>query len=238
MQTIEKIKVLILEDNTSLAEAMQMYLNLEGFDVSRAENLNDAEAWLKDNDYDVLLLDLGLGADDGFEWFQQHKHRICQRGVLVVSARTEAQTKMACLTLGADAYMMKPVIMQELSVTIRNLAGRVRANQPKELEVKPTAKWLLDPIEWLLISPDNKQINLSATEFDFLCEMAKVPGKPVSREQLIKAIGQNPEVYDPRRLEILVRRIRAKLEEALLSNPIQTVRNKGYAFASSVSILN
>ena len=103
--------------------------------------------------------------------------------------------------------------------------------------IRPNMQWQLNPVSWTLKAPGTGEVLLTASEMAVVSRFAESPGQAVSREQLVEAMGADWSTYDPRRLEVMMRRLRVKLEEALgYTPPIHTVRGTGYAFNASIIV--
>jgi two-component system OmpR family response regulator len=218
--------VLVIEDEPDLLAAMVRYLQLEGYVAFAASNLSMAEHWLTQHDMDIIVLDLGLPDGDGLAWLGS-RPGLRDKGVIMTTARGEGSSRVSGVRAGADVYLVKPVQLEELTALIRNLLFRLhRLDQ---------ACWTLDARSWHLISPEGQTIKLTHSEQILLIELARAPGSSVTREVLVAALGQNPEIYDPRRMEIMVRRLRNKTKETLgYDLPLETAHRKGYAFTAPI----
>lgn len=220
--------ILVIEDEPDLLAAMVRYLQLEGYVPFAAPSLKAAEHWLTQHDMDIIVLDLGLPDGDGLAWLGS-RPGLRDKGVIMTTARGEGSSRVSGVRAGADVYLVKPVQLEELTALIRNLLHRLhRVDQPS---------WTLDVRSWNLISPEGQAIKLTHSEQILMIELARVPGSSVKREVLVTALGQNPEIYDPRRMEIMVRRLRNKAKETLgYDLPVETAHRQGYAFTAPISI--
>lgn len=222
-------RVLIVEDEEELREAMVSFLELEGLSAQGVGNLGAAEAWMQSQEFDVLVLDLGLPDGDGLTWLAQRKE-LQDKGVIITTARGLGQDRVLGVRAGADVYLVKPVLLEELSSLIRNLARRI---QPSAA----TPAWTLDLLAWLILSPDGQVVKLTHSEHTLLAALARAPGKTVPRNELIFALGHNPLYYDQRRMEIMVRRLRTKVRDQLgYPLPLETVHSQGLAFTAPVTL--
>jgi len=220
--------ILVIEDEPDLLDAIVRYLQLDGYVVFAAATLQAAEHWLTQQDMDILVLDLGLPDGDGLNWLST-RPGLREKGVIMTTARGEGSSRVSGVRAGADVYLVKPVQLEELSALVRNLLHRLnRLDQPS---------WTLDSQSWNLLSPQGQAVKLTHSEQVLLIELARSPGASVAREVLITALGQNPEIYDPRRMEIMVRRLRNKAKETLgYELPLETAHRKGYAFTAPISV--
>lgn len=221
-------RILVIEDESDLLEAMVTYLNMEGFTADGVNSLFAASQWTRTHQFDVLILDLGLPDGDGLKWLLSDD-MLHGKGVIITTARGEETQRIQGIRAGADVYLVKPIQLEELASLVSNLMRRLRA------QVVPC--WVLTRMNWALQSPSGLTVKLTHSEFVLLLQMATQPGQPVSRHELVHSLGHNPETYDFRRMEILVRRLRYKTRDVLGCDlPLATVHKVGYAFTSPIEI--
>lgn len=229
----DTVRVLVIEDEPDLCEAMASYLSLEGFPTTGVGSTSAADAWLKTHEVDVIVLDVGLPGQDGVAWLSQ-SGAARDKGVVMATARGELPDRLRGINAGADAYLVKPIELEELRAIVHNVAQRLN----RGLEPSPQG-WRLNAINWLLISPAGDTVKLTQSETVLLNALATRPGQTVSKEQLIKALGHESDSYDPRRMEILVRRLRNKIElKTSAPLPLETVHGLGYAFAADITLVS
>lgn len=226
----ELVRVLVIEDEPDLQEAMVSYLNLEGLTADGVGSIAAAESWMGTHEFDILVLDLGLGDEDGLVWLRESNLR--QKGVVIATARGEVDDRISGVRAGADAYLVKPVVFEELVAVVNNVARRVR--QPEI----PTA-WCFCELRWEITSPEGTTIKLTRSEMVLMRTISVTPGQVVERDALVRALGYEPLEYDPRRMEILIRRLRMKVRGAIGSElPLETVHRQGYVFTAPVEVVN
>ncbi len=214
---------LVIEDDPNQREAIVTFLNLEGIAADGVGSLKIAERWLAIHRLDILIIDLGLPDGDGLEWIGQHPD-LKSKGIIVTTARGRPEERVLGVKAGVDSYLVKPIHLEELTAVVRNVYRRI--SKPDEEQA-----WTLDILAWDLTAPNRTTIKLSRSETLVLNVLAQCGGSGASREALIKGLGQNPEIYDWRRMEILVRRLRGKVEQKLgLPLPLRTIHGYGYAF--------
>lgn len=224
------LRLLIIEDEPDLREAMVSYLCLEDFYAVGVESAEAATFWLQKHPIDIAIVDVGLPDCDGVTWLHQQRQGTLPFGVVMVTAHGESADRLRGRYAGADVYLTKPVDFEELVVVIRNLSARL--GHLSSL-VRPC--WYLDLIGWYLKAPDGQRTKLTGSECRLLRHLAEKPGHPIPRDALIRALGHNPDAYDPRRMEILVRRLRNKVREQLNCHlPLDTVHSVGYAFTADM----
>jgi two-component system, OmpR family, response regulator len=224
----EQPEVLVIEDETALRETMVSYLKLDGFSAMGVGTLAAASQWVETHAVDLLVLDLGLPDGDGIAWLQEHPS-LLEHGVIITTARGSRDDRVGGARAGADSYLVKPVELEELALLLWNLVRRVR-------DVTP-ASWVLDQISWTLIAPNGAPIRLTHSEAVIMRAFAEQPGHTISRRALIERLGDDPDAYDLRRMEVLVRRLRQKVERtAGHPLPLETAHAVGYAFVAPISV--
>ncbi len=222
-------RVLVIEDEVDLQEALVTYLNIEGFTADGVSSLSAASQWIRTHQLDVLILDLGLSDGDGLQWLVQNEV-LRQKGIIITTARGESKQRIEGIRSGADVYLVKPIQLEELASLVSNLMRRIQA--------KSLPHWTLSKMNWTLISPTGVPIKLTHSEALLLQKMADHPGQAVARQELVISLGHNPASYDFRRMEILVRRLRNKIRDVLGDElPLETVHKVGYAFTSPLKVV-
>ena len=226
----EKARILVVEDEVDLREATVAYLQLEGMMAVGVGTLQAARHLLALQSFDLLVLDLGLPDGDARVWLEQNAD-LRDKGIIVTTARGERTERIVGVQAGADCYLVKPVDLDELVGLARNLLRRLHASDP------PTG-WTLDTLKWTLHSPEARSLKLTHSELVLLQALARRAGASVSRDELAIALGHEPAVYDQRRLEVLVRRLRNKVTEQLgYPLPLETVHGQGYAFTAPMAVM-
>ncbi|MEB3224167.1 MAG: winged helix-turn-helix domain-containing protein, partial [Candidatus Sericytochromatia bacterium] len=131
---------------------------------------------------------------------------------------------------GADLYLVKPVALEELCLLIKNLMSRLGEATTSHRE------WVLNKLSWTLQAPNGSQVELTRSEMTLLSELATADGQAVSRDQIVRQLGHQPETYDWRRMEIMARRLRNKVSDTMgCELPLKTVHRFGYAFVDYLS---
>lgn len=225
---LAQVRILVIEDEADLMDAIVTFLNMEGFTADGVSNLKMANQWLRTHELDIVVLDLGLPDGNGMDWLKETA-AIQDKGVIITTARGESQQRIEGIRAGADVYMVKPIQLEELSSLVSNLMRRLRS------QIHP--QWILNQMNWILHAPSGMQFKLTHSEFMLMQYMAEHSGRAVSRHDLVVSLGHNPDVYDFRRLEIVVRRLRNKAKSNLGSElPLETVHKVGYAFTAPIAL--
>jgi DNA-binding response OmpR family regulator len=160
-------------------------------------------------------------------------------GIVALVDAEQPGARIAALESGADVCITRPYDPREIAATVESLARRIRDVQDRRTPepgihtAKSSDAWLLMSRKWLLQSPDGKQVQLTATECSLLSLLLAHAGKPVSRREIVTALGYDYRHYDERRLEALVSRLRRKLGRQPEGTPIRVAHGFGYAFTAS-----
>ena len=226
MAAARTVDSLIVEDEPELQDAIVTRLSLDGLEAIGLSSAEAARRWLTANTARVLILDLNLPGEDGMEWLREMQ-RPNSMGVIIITGRSEARARVEGRELGADDYLAKPLNLEEVALTVRNLLQRLPI----------THGWELDMLNWRLAAPEGASIPLTASELAVLDALTSAPGEPVDRRVIIDHLGADPDTYDSRRMEVMIRRLRAKIESHTGdAAPIQTARGVGYSFTAPVEV--
>ena len=222
-------RVLVIEDEAALLEALVTYLNIEGYAADGVGSLHAASHWMKTHQFDVLILDLGLPDGDGLKWLNE-RETLRNKGIIITTARGEDAQRIEGIKVGADIYLVKPIQLEELASLLSNLMKRLSSDTP--------AAWMLNRVNWSLQAPSGLAMKLTHSESLLLHKISLHSGQAISRQDLVKSLGHDPETYDFRRMEILIRRLRKKTKETLGNElPLETVHKIGYAFTAAIQII-
>jgi len=221
-------KILVVEDENSLSEAISFLLRKEGFEVEIAEDGVKAVAQFEQNGADLILLDLMLPGLSGTEVCRQIRAK-SPVPIIMLTAKDSEVDKVVGLELGADDYVTKPYSSRELIARIRAVLRRSDLSLgDTESAVLVVGSVRLDS-DRHMISVDNQPITLPLKEFELLEFLMRNAGRVLTRTQLIDRVWGNDYVGDTKTLDVHIKRLRAKIEKDP-ANPelIQTVRGLGY----------
>lgn len=202
---MNRIKLALIEDDRDQRDSLASWLQMDGFAIWAVDS---AEAFYKHHSIepvDIVIVDLGLPGEDGLEVIRHLRSKLTL-GIIVVSARSQVSDRLCAIEAGADNFLVKPVVTDELALYIRGLAKRL---QPLPLDKSPTQAWQLNKQQRELISPNGERIALTSTEAILLLRLAE-HNQAVSRQDLVQALGENPEQYDYHRLDVHLSRLRGK----------------------------
>jgi two-component system KDP operon response regulator KdpE len=224
---IESARILLAEDDRALRQSIAAVLRDSGFAVDAVPDGIQAAQRLREEPYDVVLLDIGLPFVDGWQILQEVEGRR-QPSVIVISARGDERDKVRALDLGADDYLTKPFGADELLARLRAVLRRVRS--PANAGVVRCAAVVVD-LSSRSVTREGDEVRLSPTEWVLLAELAAHPGVTHDHRTLLARVWGPAYVGDRNYLRTFVQRLRRKLETDP-ANPviIVTVGHQGYRF--------
>jgi DNA-binding response OmpR family regulator len=213
-------RILIAEDEPRLASFLEKGLRSNGFVTSVARDGEQASFMARDDEFDLLVLDLGLPTKDGSEVLRELRASGQRMPVIILTARDDVSDKVGGLEGGADDYVTKPFRFEELLARVR---ARLRDERTVERTVLRAGKVVLD-LRTRRAGTDGRTVDLTAREFTMLEVLIRHAGQVLSREQLLSHVWGYD--YDPGSnvVDVYVGYLRKKLG----SDAIETVRGMGY----------
>jgi len=222
-------RILVVEDESVLADLVRLYLERDGYVVDVAVDADSADRAARTARPDVVLLDIGLpGGRDGVELCRGMRARDDWTPVIFVTARDDEVDRVLGLELGADDYVTKPYSPRELVARVRAVLRRHdRAARSADDDAPPlvVGRVRLD-VGRRLVWADDAAVELTATEFDLLAHLMRRPGRVYARGELLSQVWDYPPDDATRTVDVHVAQLRGKLGDA---SPIRTVRGVGYA---------
>ncbi len=208
-------KVLVVDDEKLIVKGIRFSLEQDGMEVTCAYDGEEALRMASDQEYDMILLDVMLPKMDGFT-VCQHIREFSSVPIVMLTAKGDDMDKILGLEYGADDYITKPFNILEVKARIRAIMRRVAAGKPKQEKpsVLESGDLKMDCESRRLFVKD-REINLTAKEFDLLELLVTNPNKVYSRERLLNLVWGYEYPGDVRTVDVHVRRMREKIE----SNP-------------------
>lgn len=219
-------RILIVEDETALAEVVRDYLIAAGMQVEMLSEGTDAVATALAGQHDLLVLDLMLPGVDGLTICREVR-KTSDVPVIMTTAKVEEIDRLLGLGLGADDYLCKPYSPRELvaraQAILRRAAGRKDANSA------PAGRLRIDEDRWQA-TLDSQPLDLTRREFTLLQSLAARPGRVFSRDDLLSlAFPDDTDVFD-RTIDSHIRNLRRKIAAISDDDPIRSVYGVGYAY--------
>ena len=224
-------RVLVVDDEKLIVKGIRFSLEQDGMEVDCAYDGEEALAYARDNDYDMILLDIMLPKLDGFEVCQQIRE-FSDVPIVMLTAKGDDMDKILGLEYGADDYITKPFNILEVKARIKAIMRRTGKKEKDGKDAKVIVKGDLKlDCESRRVFSKEKEINLTAKEFDLLELLAHNPNKVYSREDLLNLVWGYEYPGDARTVDVHIRRLREKIEK----NPgepvyIHTKWGVGYYF--------
>jgi len=216
------MRILIVEDDASLAAGIGRILEAEGYAVDTVASGEQATLASRLERFDLVILDIGLSGMDGFEVLRRMRDQGYAVPVLILTARDAIDDRVRGLETGADDYMAKPFAMPELVARVRALIRRSQSQSGPRIVHGPL---VLDSAARRAFLND-QPLELAAREWAVLEVLLTKVEKVVSKESIIHAVASWGEELSPNAIEVYVSRLRSKLEPAGIH--IRTVRGFGY----------
>lgn len=230
-QIVSDKTILIVDDEASIRNVVRTYLQSAGFETICVENGPDALSAFAEHAPVMVILDLMLPGMDGTEVAARLREQ-SDVYILMLTARSEEEDRIAGLRIGADDYLTKPFSPRELVARVEAILRRRRATPESQNEETSTLRF-----EHVRVDPDRHeawvgetQLDLTPTEFKVLLELARHAGLVLTRDQIIDRVWGVDFYGTDRVVDVYVGQVRRKIEDAGGDSIVQTVRGVGYKF--------
>lgn len=220
-------RILVVEDEPAIADAVEYALSTEGLTVVRAATVQAARPHL--GTVDLVVLDVGLPDGSGFDLCRELR-KTSSVPVIFLTSRASEVDRVVGLELGADDYVVKPFSPRELSARVRAVLRRVTARQ----QAPSTAPGLVLDEERRSATWHGAALDLTRYEFRLLTVLAARPGMVFPRGRLLDLVWERPDGPFDRTVDTHIKTLRAKLQAAHVgADPIRTLRGEGYSWEDS-----
>jgi two-component system phosphate regulon response regulator OmpR len=216
-----KTHILIVDDDNRIRDLLKEYLKENNYIVSTSENAENAKVKLSHLKFDLIVLDVMMPGQNGYDFTKEIKKKI-NIPIILLTAKGEVENRIKGLELGADDYLGKPFEPKELLLRIRNIINK---NKKIDLNTKHFVGSALIDLNKMNINLGERNKKINSSEKKVLTEMLSNPGKTYSREEIGKISGISQE----RSIDVMITRLRQKIENNP-KNPkyLQTIRGSGY----------
>ena len=205
------MKILVVDDERLLVKGIKFNLENEGYQVETAFDGRTAVELAKNNDYDLIILDLMMPEIDGLEACVQIR-QFSNVPIIMLTARSEDTDKIIGFECGADDYITKPFNILELKARIRALLRRASGSVQTKQQSRITVGGLTLDMEQRVAIRDGETVELTAKEYDLIELLMKNPRRVYSRENLMNVVWGYSYTGDYRTVDVHIRRLREKLE--------------------------
>jgi two-component system OmpR family response regulator len=232
------VSILIVDDDERVCRLVGRYLRREGYRVRTAGNGGEMRRAMKEEPPRLVILDLMLPDEDGFELARELRAR-SDLGIVMLTGRTDLVDRIVGLELGADDYVTKPFDERELLARVRSVLRRMAApdrEQAGERSVARFGGWTLDLSAYELTAADARPVSLTEHEFRLLAALVSHGRRVLTRDAILENVFGRSWTPDDRSIDVLVAKLRRKLDDDA-RNPkvIKTVRGAGYRLIPEVS---
>ncbi|MCD8189482.1 MAG: response regulator transcription factor [Clostridiales bacterium] len=221
------LKVLIVEDDSNIAQLLQLYLEKEGFETQAADDGSKGLSLFHEGSPDLVLLDIMLPGMDG--WTVCKKIRETSKvPIIMMTAKGETMDKVNGLEMGADDYIVKPFEMKEVLARIHAVLRRYGSNETAEKKL--TFDKLVINMDSYELLVDGKRVDTPPKEMELLFHLASSPNRVFARNQLLDEVWGFDYFGDSRTVDVHIKRLREKLEGVSPKWGLKTVWGVGYKF--------
>lgn len=217
------MRILVVEDEPSLNKTLAEGLTEFGYQIDACENYGDAEYYLDIRNYDLVLTDWMLPDGDGIDLINAVKQKSSRTSIIILSAKDDKESEITALKAGADDYIKKPF---DFDILLARIEARLRLGGTNTIKIDNLE---IDPDEEK-ITYKGREIELKGKPFEVLTHLARHSDQIVSKEQLLDAIWEEPEMVTPNVIEVAINQIRQKMDKPLGISTIETIRRRGYRF--------
>ena len=230
---MNEIKILLVEDEEKLARFVELELTHEGYTVTKAFTGRDGYDLASSGEFDLVLLDIMLPELNGMEVLRRLR-RVSSVPVIMLTARDEVMDKVAGLDQGAEDYITKPFAIEELLARIRATL-RKKTNGSDDSGALSTCGVTLD-LKRHSVTVNNAPVELTKREFDLLHYLLKNKGIVITREMLLEHVWDYDFDGGTNAVDVYIRFLRSKIDEAFDIKLIHTVRGVGYVIKDEKSV--
>jgi len=217
------MRVLIMEDEVTLSKMISDKLIEADYQVDIAENVSDAKYYIDIRNYDLVLMGWAKTGPSQISMIAEIKNKAHKTSVIVISEREDKESEIEALRSGADDFIRKPL---DYDILLIRIEAKLRFGASNIIEIEDL---IINPEEEKIIY-QGEEIELKGKPFEVLTHLAIHKDQIVSKEQLLDAIWEEPELVTPNVIEVAINQIRQKMDKPLNITTIETVRRRGYRF--------
>lgn len=227
--TMMNTKILIIDDDPHISEALKLYLEKEGHEIRNAYNGSEGIAMFKTVDPDLVLLDIMMPGKDGWQVCREIRE-ISSKPIIMLTAKGEVFDKVLGLELGADDFLAKPVDMKELSARIKAVLRRCQGNDSHNNEECVKFENIEISLQKYELKVNGKTVDVPPKELELLYFLASNYNHVFTRDQLLDKVWGFDYLGDSRTVDVHIKRLREKLEGVSEKWVLKTVWGVGYKF--------
>jgi len=217
------VRILVVEKDETLNHLIIKALHESGYKTDQAFTVKDAKYFLDVRHYNLIIVDTLFGLSEVFKFINFAKDIYPLIKIILISNDISIETEIKCLKMGADDYIKKPINF-DLLITRINVA--LRAGRESQIKIKDLI--ILKDEEKIIYK--DKETYLKGKSFEVFMHLARYPNQVISKEQLLDAIWEEPELVTPNVIEVAINQIRQKVDKVFKIDTIKTIRRRGYKF--------
>jgi len=227
------LSVLLVEDDIELQRMLTAELEQAGLAVTAAGSFRDSQDLLGSMEFDLAVLDVMLPDGSGLDLARRLKAQHPGIGIIMLTRYDQASWRVSGFDAGADLYLPKPISPDVLRSAVATLAARLGGGGAPSVAAAPRG-WHLSQGGWQLNAPDGATAALNQAERTFLGMLFGAAGELVPRTEVVERLADGKDDYDPHRLDMLIYRLRGKVETAgMPALPLRVVRGRGYVLITA-----
>jgi DNA-binding response OmpR family regulator len=235
------VHILVVDDEQEARTLLRRYLELEGYEISEAANGAELRSLIETTRFDLITLDLHLGADDGLALAREIRGKR-NIPIIMITGKGDPVDRVVGLELGADDYIAKPVHLREVLARVRAVLRRYQPMAEPQSENAEShgsrlafEDWILDVKARALIGAGGQTQPLTTAEFELLKLLITMSQRVLSRDEIMQKLKGHDWSPGDRTIDTIVKRLRRKFEPNVdTPRHIKSVRNVGYVFATEV----
>ena len=220
------MRILLVEDNLLLRHHLSVQLQSLGHLIDCAADAQEADYFCQEHELDLAIVDLGLPDEDGMSLIRRWRGNGINFPILILTAREAWEDKVRGLEAGADDYVTKPFQLEEVAARINALVRRASGLASAQIQAPP---YQLD-LSRKELMVEESPVRLTAFEYQILEFLMRRAGEVVSKETLMFQLYADAELRETHTIDVLMGRLRRKMQVEGVDEPITTVRGQGYRF--------
>lgn len=220
------MRVLIVEDDKQISQLLSSFLEEKGYETIWAQEGRQANVMLKNETYDIVLMDLMLPFISGEELIKRLR-KFSDVPVIILSAKSMKETRLEMPRIGADDYILKPFDLDEVLVRMEVVMRRADAGKISSMELLSVGALTMDTVQMRVIYQE-KELSLTAKEFQLLKLFMENPKKTFTKANLYEAVWNDVYYYEDNTINVHMSNLRGKIKKATGEELIETVWGIGY----------
>ncbi|WP_456469785.1 homeostatic response regulator transcription factor HsrA [Caminibacter sp.] len=218
------MRLLVVEKDETLNDLITKSLHEAGYKTDEAFTIKDAKYFLDIRHYNLIIVDSNFGMSEVFKFIDYAKDTYPLIKIIVISDDPSVENEIKTLKMGADDYIKKPIHF-DLLITRVNVA--LRGGKESQIKIKDLI--IVKDEEKIIYK--GKESYLKGKAFEVFMHLARYPNQVISKEQLLDAIWEEPELVTPNVIEVAINQIRQKVDKVFKIDTIKTIRRRGYKFS-------